>query len=306
MNVVLVCIGNFQPYILDNIRNLVRLKHENIYVITNESFTPHFAEFSPTVFTGIQTDSPVKLVYVEDLNDTFHFYERTSLDKSFRNGFWALSSLRIFYLYSFMEKYRIKDVIHLENDVVIYYNCDELLGQVERNKIYVPFHAFNINIISIIYIPNSEILKPVLVNWNVNYSDMSVFVSFKAAFPQLITEFPIFKEQPEFNENPEQKMVCNNYERFNRIFDAAAMGQYLGGIDPRNNANNTIGFVNKESCIKYNDYQFVWKYVPLAEGSSENEMMKKPFLFVKEEEIPIFNLHIHSKNISKFVEGAGF
>lgn len=304
MNVVLVCIDNFQPYIIDNIRNLVRLKHENIYVITNQSFTPHFAEFSPTVFTGIQTASPVKLVYVEDLKDIFHFYERSPLDKTFRNGFWALTSLRMFYLYSFMEKYRIKDVIHLENDVIIYYNCNELLARVERNKIYLPFHAFNINIISIIYIPTSEILKPVLVNWNVRYLDMNVFAECKMAFPQLITEFPIFKEQPEFDE--EQKMVCNNYERFNKIFDGAAMGQYLGGIDTNNDTNNTIGFVNKESCIKYNGYPFVWKYVPLVEGSGENEMMKKPFLLIKEEEIPIFNLHIHSKNISKFVEGAGF
>lgn len=304
MNVVLVCIGNFQPYILDNIRNLVRLKHQNIYVITNKNFIHHFAEFSPTVFTGIQTDPPVKLVYVEDLKDTFKFYERSTLDKSFRNGFWALTSLRMFYLYSFMEKYKINDVIHLENDVVIYYNCDELLTRVERNKIYIPFHSFNINIISIIYIPNSEALKPVLVNWNVRYLDMNVFANCKMAFPQLITEFPIFKEQPEFNE--QQKMVCNNYERFNKIFDGAAMGQYLGGIDPRNDSKNTIGFVNKQSCIKYNGYQFIWKYVPLVEGSTDNEMMKKPFILVKDEEIPIFNLHIHSKNISKFVEGAGF
>jgi hypothetical protein len=41
-------------------------------------------------------------------------------------------------------------------------------------------------------------------------------------------------------------------------------------------------------------------------GGEDGEVMKKPFVCVKEEEIPIFNLHIHSKEVSKFVGGAGF
>lgn len=309
MNVVLVSIGNFQPYILDNIRNLLRLKHKTIYVITNEEFKEQFAEFSPTVFTGNKSDpSPVKLVYVEGLTDVFHFYERSRLDKSFRDGFWVLTSLRLFYLYAFMEKYKINDVVHLENDVVIYYNCDELLKSVEKNKVYVTFNSFSTNVLGIIYIPNSETLKPILMNWDLNRLDMNIFACCKNMFPQLIQEIPIFKEQPEFNGDPEKRMVCNNYERFNKIFDGNAMGQYLGGIDPRNTegGQSTVGFVNKECCIKYDKYRFIWKYAPLVEGSEDGEVMKKPFVCVKEEEIPIFNLHIHSKDVSKFVGGAGF
>ena len=31
------------------------------------------------------------------------------------------------------------------------------------------------------------------------------------------------------------------------------MGQYLSGVDPRNNPNNTVGFINETCVIKYNN-----------------------------------------------------
>ena len=49
MNVVLVSIGNFQEYILTNIKQLVRLQHQNIYVITNRNFFDSFAEYSDKI-----------------------------------------------------------------------------------------------------------------------------------------------------------------------------------------------------------------------------------------------------------------
>jgi hypothetical protein len=45
MNIVLVCINNFQEYILDNIKQLIRLNHDNIYILTNKAFFPKFEEF---------------------------------------------------------------------------------------------------------------------------------------------------------------------------------------------------------------------------------------------------------------------
>jgi hypothetical protein len=54
MNIVLTCVGNFQDYILDNIRQLIRLNHENIYVITNSEL------FETTVID--EADAPVFLM----------------------------------------------------------------------------------------------------------------------------------------------------------------------------------------------------------------------------------------------------
>ena len=76
------------------------------------------------------------------------------------------------------------------------------------------------------------------------------------------------------------------------IFDAAAMGQYLGGIDPKNDSSNTIGFVNETCVIKYNNYKFFYNVI---------DNIKKPFLLINNVPVRVFNLHIHSKNLKNFM-----
>jgi hypothetical protein len=49
MNIVLVCVDNFQEYILINIKQLIRLKHKNIFVITNMRFFNLFNEFKDDI-----------------------------------------------------------------------------------------------------------------------------------------------------------------------------------------------------------------------------------------------------------------
>jgi len=279
MNIVLVCINNFQEYILDNIQQLINLNHENIYVLTNERFCNLFDNFS----------EKIKLIAIETLNDSYNFYSRTNLDKGFRNGFWSLTSLRFFYIYEFMKKYDVKDVIHLENDVLIYYNCNEILNFFDKNYIYLPFDTFKRNIASIMFIPSCDIFKNILDNYDFSKNDMENFSIIKNK-TGLIKTLPIF---PKINTtNEEINFVSENFKDFNLIFDAAAMGQYLGGIDPKNDSSNTIGFVNETCVIKYNIYNFIWE---------NNDNIKKPFIVINNKKYKIFNLHIHSKNLINFI-----
>jgi hypothetical protein len=279
MNIVLVCINNFQEYILDNIQQLINLNHENIYVLTNERFCNLFDNFS----------EKIKLIAIETLNDSYNFYSRTNLDKGFRNGFWSLTSLRFFYIYEFMKKYDVKDVIHLENDVLIYYNCNEILNFFDKNYIYLPFDTFKRNIASIMFIPSCDIFKNILDNYDFSKNDMENFSIIKNK-TGLIKTLPIF---PKINTtNEEINFVSENFKDFNLIFDAAAMGQYLGGIDPKNDSSNTIGFVNETCVIKYNNYKFFYNVI---------DKIKKPFLLINNVPVRVFNLHIHSKNLKNFM-----
>lgn len=111
----------------------------------------------------------------------------------------------------------------------------------------------------------------------------------------LIANFPIFPQEQAVTE--EEKFVSNNSRNFRQIFDAAAMGQYLGGVDPRNNSSNTVGFVNETCVIKYNKYDIFFESV---------NGIEKPFLKVEGKTYPIFNLHIHSKNLKKFIRHTDF
>lgn len=279
MNIVLFCLKNFQEYILDNIQQLINLGEKNIYVITNKCFNSYYSKF----------DSKIILVDPNELEENYHFIEKTSLDKTFRNGFWTLTSLRFFYIYEFMKKYDIQDVVHIENDVLLYYNCDKLIDKFDKSLMYIPFDTFKRNIASIMYIPNAEVFKKIMDNYDFNKNDMENFSNIKRK-TGLIQNFPIFAEQNEFNE--EEKFVSKNFETFSCIFDAAAIGQYLGGIDPKNDPNDTTGFVNETCVIKYNKYR-IW--------FEECETGKKPYIMINNTKYEIFNLHIHCKNLKKFM-----
>lgn len=285
VNIVLVSLDNYQEYIWNNIKQLIMLGHKNIYVITEEKF---FDKFHP--FKNI-----IKLISSSELKDEYNFRKISTLNPYERGGFWLLASFRLFYVYYLMKKFDLKNVIHLENDVPVYYNCDVLLEKLDKTKVYIPFDTYTRNIASIMYIPNSEIFKEILDKYHPDLNDMENFSLIRLQTDK-IDNFPIFIDE----ENVEDKQinyVCRNFSKFGGfIFDAAAMGQYLGGVDPRNIPGDTRGFINETCIVKYNNYKFNWKRV-----IDNNFIMSKPYLIVGEKEYPIFNLHIHSKNLDKFI-----
>lgn len=279
MNIVLVCLINFQDYILTNIEQLIKLQHKNIYVITNTHLLKYFDNYNSNIF----------LINADELDDSHNFNLTSKLDNKFRNGFWKLASQRFFVIYEFMKKYNINDVVHLENDVLVYYNCDELEGYVDKKYMYIPFDTYSRNIASIVYIPNTQIFGKILEKYNYNRNDMENFSNIRQK-TGLIKNFPIFKK--EFCCNNEELFVSLNSETFPFIFDAAAIGQYLGGVDPRNILGDTTGFINETCVIKYNKHDFYYKVI---------DGIIKPFIVINSIEFPIFNLHIHCKNLQKFI-----
>jgi len=278
-NIVLVCIDNFQEYILQNIRQLIRLGHPNIYVLTNRIFFERFCDYK----------QHIQLINIDDLSESYQFYQKTSLDKTFRGGFWTLSSLRFFYIYEFMKIFNITNVIHLENDVLIYYNCDSIIDCFDKEYMYLPFDTFSRNIASICYIPSTEVFKRILDRYNFDKDDMNNFSVIQRE-SGIIRNLPIF---PTCNINPEYKFITSNYNVFKGfIFDAAAIGQMIGGVDPRNISGDSTGFINETCIIKYNIFSVIWETI---------DNIKRPYILIDNVQVPIFNLHIHSKNLKLFI-----
>jgi hypothetical protein len=283
-SLVLVCLENFQEYILTNIAQLLRLGHTEIYVLTNQHL---FHEFEP--FNDI-----LKLVDVETLEDPFDFKGKSSLDKGFRGGFWFHTSARFFVIHAFMLKHGVKDVIHIENDVLLYYNVDEEFDYGNDKKLYIPFDTYERNIASIVYIPDADVFSKILEHYDFGKNDMYNFSEIRKR-TQLIQNLPIFVdgEGDAFDtvlvgDALEKAFVSNGFKKY--IFDAAAIGQLVGGVDPRNAAGDTRGFVNETCVIKYKEEgEIIWREV---------DGFNKPFIKIFMKEVPIFNLHIHCKNLS--------
>lgn len=282
MEVVFVSVGNFQEYVIDNIKNLLFFGNKKITLITNKEF-----------FKDVN-HLPIKLIDSEELLDDEEFInnikqmENSRMEKCFRNGFWHYSSLRLFYLYYYLKKYNIKNCIHLENDVVTYINFDELIDKFKENKVYAPFDHEKRVIAGIVYIPNYEAFHPIIKNYNYHTNDMENLAQYGEEVILSLPIFPIIC--------PEDKITKYNklYYDFNMIFDGAAIGQYLGGVDPRNveEGLNTKGFVNETCIIKYNNYEFIWESI---------NGLYIPFLVIDKKKYRICNLHIHSKKLKDFI-----
>jgi len=289
MNIILTCVGKFQEYILENITQLLTLGHTSIYVITDRKFFTNFGSLCLDII----------LIDVAELPDTYKYAAKCPMDKSFREGFWVNTSARFFYIYECMRKYGIRDVVHIENDVVIYYNADVLEALVDKTRIYMPFDSYSRNIASIVYIPNHQTLAYILDHYDVRRNDMYNFA--KHLSSGKVDTFPIFTNKYYQNPYDEKTFVSRNYARFPYLFDAAAMGQYLGGIDPLNQSGDTRGFVNETTVIQYDKYKFVWS------NHLTQTNIYQPFLYVADTDkenttqlLPIFNLHIHSKTVNRF------
>lgn len=269
-NIILCSINIFQDYILDNINQLIKLGHKNIYVLTNAKYFDKFDAYKNQI---ILIDC-----------DEFDVTDNKSED------FWKLTSTRFFYVCGAMKKYGIRDVIHIENDVLLYYNADVLLDKVDEKYIYIPFDSFERNIASIMYIPDYITFENALKHYDFSKNDMLNFkgISVKT---NLVQHFPIFinNHNDHVENQQEYEFVTQNFDKFNYIFDAAAIGQYIGGTHQDTNA---IGFINETCVIKFNNYTFDW----IIENN-----IRKPIINIDNKKYRIFNLHIHSKNLQKFV-----
>jgi hypothetical protein len=272
--VILVDLNNFQEYIIYNIKQLQLLNY-NVTVIITDNLISYFENIKN-----------VKLILTSSLTN-YNYNINSRLDNSFRNGFWKLCSHRLFYLYSYIKDYNIINSFHIENDIMIY----NTIKSFDMSKIWITMDSKNRCIPGIIFIPSYDKLTNLIKNYNNNINDMENLALFYYNNMDICSTFPIIKQNIFYNKND---MFNCNFNNFNVIFDAAAIGQYLGGVDPKNNSSDTRGFINETCVVDYSKYKFIWKFDSVLK-------LYQPHIIIDNIKIPIMNLHIHSKNLCNFI-----
>lgn len=304
-SIVFVHLGPTLPEYLPTALSQARLFNPeiSIYLLANESAIKNK--------DLIGKDSNIKLISCESLQKSFchkKFITRSTLNKTFRNGFWFFTTERFFYLAAFLKQYRLVDVFHLENDVMLYANLNELLPLFKKNyhdMIAATFDNDHRCIPGFLYISNAKPLEHFLdfitQKKNKSSNDMEAFSRFQQKYQgQWIDHLPILI--PEYSKDHElisssgsqgshPNQFSNHFEQFHSIFDAAAIGQYLGGIDPRNGVCKP-GFINEECIFNPTHFTFHWQ--------EDDQGRKIPLITYQGSQWKINNLHIHSKNLKQF------
>lgn len=221
--------------------------------------------------------------------------------------FWRYTSERFLYLWDFMEAYSLENVFHLENDNMLYANLELFLSQFQRYypNIAATFDNEDRCIPGFVWIANCPSMESLAryftLKANEKKSDMEVLGSYRKDDPEHFAKtLPIIMsdynlvyplESPHHHKTNTPERYSNNENVFQGIFDAAAIGQFLGGIDPIH-ANNQPGFIN-ESCL-FNPSFLEYKWL------ADNEGRLIPYAIFRNKMYKIFNLHIHSKRLNAF------
>lgn len=235
------------------------------------------------------------------------FKQRSGHNTEWREGFWLYTSERFLYLHDLMVQYDLENVFHLEHDNMLYANLVELLPIFKENYKGLAITMDNDQrcIPGFVYISSKPIMARLARYFTDkagdNNNDMQILARFKNDLgdeaadnlpiicSEYVNEQPMRSPYNHVASNPNK--YCLNIDLFNSIFDGAALGQYIGGIDPRN-GNSQPGFIN-ESCV-FNPSLLTYEWIEDREGR------KVPFAIYKGNKFRINNLHIHSKNLWKF------
>lgn len=228
------------------------------------------------------------------------------------NNFWKYTIERFFYLEEIVGIYALQSVFHLENDNLLYINLEDLLPVfIENYKGMAVTLDCDYRVIpGFMFIRDSyplALLKQ-FINSMIqhNKNDMQIMADFLNSVQNdgVIKTLPILL--PEYDKplrnlvgytSFQRQRYINHFEKFHGIFDAAAIGQYLGGISPRNNPQglSTVGFINETNIFQCSYLNFKWEL-------NENGL-KIPFVCYAgmNKWYPIFTIHIHSKNLESFL-----
>lgn len=297
-----------------------------VFVYTGKVL-PDYVETALLQARNFNPSCPIVLIANEGALKKFHFTSHAtitfiaceSLKKSteheqfleknqWREGLWRASSERFFYLHDYMQQHHVKNVFHMECDNMLYVDVRELLPILldKYQGIAATFDNDERGIGGFIFIPNSHvshILNSAFLELaSKRKKDMEVLAWCKDKYGyEVIDHLPIImngylKEHTlktssgKTTKYPEK--FVQHADLFCAIFDAAAIGQYLGGIDPIHGKKPTIGFIN-ESCLFNPSYlHFTW--MRDAQGR------KVPYAEYAGHTYRINNLHIHSKNLKAF------
>jgi hypothetical protein len=248
----------------------------------------------------------LEIVYCESLLETKEHVQFQKGSK-FKPGLWRYAIERFFYLDELIATYDLKNVFHLESDNMLYLNLGEILPVFHRH--YRGMAAVYDNdergIPSLVYYADEESSKKfaafIAKYAKKEVTDMRLFALFrkregKGGIDQLPIVMPEYQKKHPLK-SPMGHCVKNEggfyqyQEEFQSVFDAAAIGQFLGGIDPIHK-NSQPGFINESCIFNPSHLNYVWE--------SDAQGRRIPYMIFEGKKVRINNLHIHCKRLQDF------
>jgi len=321
INLIFIHIGDKNiHYLSDSIKQALTFnKNINIYLVSNKKT---FRNLIPKIKKKIIFKDTSKIILKKN---HINFIKNSLLDARWYKGFWKFTSERFFYLQNIVESKNLKNIIHVENDLMIYFDIKSKIKIFEKNyhvgllldsnvKAIPSFLYFkdlnNINkfvhffekqhsfINKLIGSTIGKIYSKLLRKYLYNNNDMNVLFKFYLSNLKnkkvniLPSSTPTLIKNKQYSKNIN---LCNNYKQFGGIFDPASFGLYLDGFD-KNPIFKNANFDKKQFTLK--SAVDVTKYKIYFKNSNKKKI---PYILDGKKKIKLLTLHIHSKRLNKFL-----
>lgn len=292
LKAVYIHLGNPIPnYLLNNLK-----RHSKLFPQISTTLILSSDKYVPSELIGIDF-----YIYTNSFSGILSKYSNLKLRSRFRNNFWLLSLERLLVLSEFHNKNPESKILHIESDVLLLPNFPWEKFNDLKTLFWSSYEPHR-DVAALLFSPsakesqwlNDNILQ--LCKLNNEHTDMTVLSELHKNHPNKIQLLPTFSNKfPEmFNNNSdptgENRFSCSShFNKFDGVFDPAAIGVWLCGTDPRNH----YGFSKIHlSQILENGKNFIDPSQISYEISKEGNL----FMINELARIPIYNLHIHSKN----------
>lgn len=282
MNIVLVNLGELPSYFGTCVRQIRKYFDGSIYVC---------AEVSPGLVSALGL---TRVTSGYENGPRSSEYSRASFMKSKYGDFWDHTFKRLFILEDIINHYGLNDVIHIENDVLIYsnpnninfpnYNCVAVNPVGPKYATYAYCLIRRPHMLTELNTKNLERLA--LGHDHLLHSYGEGMVNEMLIAGDLLNSgaTDILPTLP----GGEHPQASSHFDTCQSLFDGSAWGQYVGGIP----ANPTAGWMEPKrwvgEALLANKYSISWH-------------QREPYVVSQSQMIKLNNLHIHSKQLDKYV-----
>jgi hypothetical protein len=287
VNVILIHIGSIYPTHINDCIEQLKKFNITVHLILSEILIKE-VPFNDLLISSVE----------DYVGEKYNSFRMVGFDNNFRDGFWTSTSSRFFILENYTKKNKINNFYHIEHDNLIYNDLKNITKiLIKKNKeLFIVIDSDYRCIPSILFINNNEILGELsdFILLNNNKNDMENLINFYFSNKERVGNLPILPSDNDLELVSKTGIKTNNtidysnmFDELQIIFDGAAIGQFIGGVDPRNDNSNTIGFVNETTIFDVSKMNILWDNNP-------------PLVELNNKKTKICNLHIHSKNLKKF------
>lgn len=280
--VTFVYLGSPLPrYAVSSLSLAVRYSGLPVHLIASAPPLPHLLE-------------EVRFTLLEEFYDADAFSNASNnvlYSHEMRGGFWLKTLERFFVLGQYMRHFGIQSILHAELDQLLF-RVDRLVSHIEAldvTGLFVPRHSEDRAVGSIVYCNSIEKFESMLdfASFTDPFeSEMHLIAKWVHNFP----EFGHFLPTIYSALGPQSGLA--EIQKYGGISDAAQLGQWVAGIDPRNvplRERPINKFVDQSSPLLVSREKLEGLRFALHDNRS---LLVKT---AKESEQIVYNLHIHSK-----------